>query len=113
MAQAGAVSRPFHLLVTDMTPRSASLSRALVALLLAAPALSFATGLATCDSGPKSGWQPKTKLEEQLAAKGWKVRRVKEDGGCYEVYAIDDKGQKVEVYFHPVTLESVPTKGKH
>jgi len=97
-----------------MTSRTAfSLPRALVALLLAAPALSFATGLATCDSGPKASWQPKAKLEEQLAGKGWKVRRVKEDGGCYEVYAIDAKGQKVEAYFHPVTLEAVPTQGKH
>jgi hypothetical protein len=103
-----------NLPVTDMPQRSTfSLPRALVTLLLAAPALSFATGLATCESGPHSGWQPKAKLEEQLTSKGWKVRRIKEDGGCYEVYGIDDKGQKVEVYFHPVTLESVPLKGKH
>lgn len=69
-----------------------------------------ATGLATCDSGPKSGWQPVAKLQEKLTADGWKVRRVKEDGGCYEVYAVDDKGKRVEAYFHPVTLAPVPTK---
>jgi hypothetical protein len=69
-----------------------------------------ATGLATCDSGPKSGWQPAEKLEKQLTDKGWKVRRIKEDGGCYEVYGLDDKGQRVEAYFHPVTLAPVPTK---
>jgi hypothetical protein len=69
-----------------------------------------ATGLATCDSGPKEGWQPQAKLEAMLKEKGWTVRRVKEDGGCYEVYGLDDKGQRVEAYFHPVTLESVPTK---
>ena len=44
---------------------------------------SHATGLATCDSGPKSGWQPVEKLEQQLKEKGYVVRRVKEDGGCY------------------------------
>lgn len=71
-----------------------------------------ATGLATCDSGPKSGWQPTSKLEQQLKDKGWKVRKIKEDGGCYEVYGLDDKGKRVEVYFYPVTLEAVPTK-KH
>ena len=70
----------------------------------------FATGLATCESGPQSGWQPKEKLEKLLADKGWQVRRIKEDGGCWEVYALDDKGQRVEAYFHPVTLASVPTK---
>jgi len=40
------------------------------------------------------------------------VRRVKEDGDCYEVYSIDDKGQRVEAYFHPVTLAPVPTKSR-
>jgi hypothetical protein len=69
-----------------------------------------ATGLATCDSGPKSGWQPAEKLEKQLTDQGWKVRRIKEDGGCYEVYGLDGKGQRVEAYFHPVTLAPVPTK---
>jgi len=68
-----------------------------------------ATGLATCDAGPKSGWQPQDKLEKMLSDKGWKIRRVKEDGGCYEVYAIDDKGERVEAYFHPKTLDLVPT----
>lgn len=68
----------------------------------------YATGLATCDSGPQSGWQPREKLEKILADKGWKVRRIKEDGGCYEVYALNDEGKRVEAYFHPVTLDPVP-----
>jgi hypothetical protein len=76
--------------------------------LLSMPA--SATGLATCDSGPKSAWQPTEKLQKQLTDQGWKVRRIKEDGGCYEVYGIDDKGQRAEAYFHPVTLAPVPTK---
>ncbi|MFO1284970.1 MAG: PepSY domain-containing protein [Burkholderiales bacterium] len=80
-----------------------------VAAILASP-IAAATGLATCDSGPKSTWQPVDKLEDLLKKKGWTIRRVKEDGGCYEVYALDDKGQRVEAYFHPVTLEPVPTK---
>ena len=69
-----------------------------------------ATGLATCDSGPKSGWQAVEKLEKELTDKGWKVRRIKEDGGCYEVYALNDNGERVEAYFHPVTFAPVPTK---
>lgn len=85
------------------------LSLVLAALLFAA-AQASATGLATCDSGPKSGWQPPKKLEKQLTDKGWQIRRIKEDGGCYEVYGLDDKGQRVEAYFHPVTLAPVPTR---
>jgi hypothetical protein len=66
-----------------------------------------ATGLATCDSGSPDKWQSKEKLTEVLKAKGWEVRNVKVDGGCYEVYAIDEKKKRVEAYFHPVTLERV------
>ncbi len=71
-----------------------------------------ATGLATCDSGAKSGWQPVEKLEQQLKEKGYVVRRIKEDGGCYEVYALNEKGERGEYYFHPVTLAPVPTKSR-
>lgn len=82
---------------------------ALLLLLPLVPA-SQATGLATCDSGSRSTWQSQGKLDKQLRARGWKVNRIKIDGGCYEVYAIDDQGRRVEAYFHPVTLEPVPTK---
>ena len=78
--------------------------------LLAGAAAAHATGLATCDSGLKEGWQETAKLEQQLKDKGWTVRKIKEDGGCYEVYGLDDKGKRVEAYFHPVTLAPVPTK---
>ena len=73
-------------------------------------AMSLADGLATCDSGPKETWQPQAKLEQQLKDQGWQVRRIKIDGGCYEVYALNEKGERVEAYFHPKTLEAVPTK---
>jgi hypothetical protein len=77
---------------------------------LGAAQFAAATGLATCESGPKSTWQAVEKLEKMLVEKGWVVRRVKEDGGCYEVYALNEKGERVEAYFHPVTLAPVPTK---
>jgi hypothetical protein len=69
----------------------------------------FATGLATCDSGPQKGWQSQDKLQKMLTDKGWQVRRIKVDGGCYEVYAINEQGGRVEAYFHPKTLDAVPT----
>ncbi len=72
-----------------------------------------ATGLATCDSGPRDGWQAEDKLAAALKVKGWQVRRIKEDGGCYEVYALDEKGQRVEAYFHPRTLGPVPNGSKN
>jgi hypothetical protein len=79
---------------------------------LQAASSALATGLATCDSGPQETWQPQSKLEKQLTDKGWQVKRIKIDGGCYEVYALDEKGERVEAYFHPQTLEPVPTTKK-
>ena len=81
---------------------------ALLGGMLGTPA--FATGLATCDSGPQESWQPQATLEKQLKDKGWQVRKIKVDGGCYEVYALNEKGERVEAYFHPKTLAPVPTK---
>jgi hypothetical protein len=78
-------------------------------VLCAAFGSSHATGLATCDSGPQETWQPQEKLEKMLSERGWKVRRIKEDGGCFEVYAFDEKGERVEAYFHPKTFALVPT----
>ena len=68
-----------------------------------------ATGLATCDSGNPTTWQPQEKLETMLKERGWQIRRIKIDGGCYEVYALNEKGERVEAYFHPLTLAPVPT----
>lgn len=68
-----------------------------------------ATGLATCDSGKPETWQPQGKLEAMLKERGWQIRRIKIDGGCYEVYALNEKGERVEAYFHPLTLAPVPT----
>lgn len=86
-----------------------SVTSSVTVALLCVAGYAQATGLATCDSGPRETWQPQEKLEKQLTEKGWKVRRIKEDGGCYEVYAFDEKGERVEAYFHPKTLALVPT----
>ena len=85
------------------------LAAALVAAAIAAAPIhvASATGLATCDSGSPDTWQSQEKLGAMLKAKGWDVRNIKVDGGCYEVYALDEKQERVEAYFHPVTLERV------
>jgi len=94
-----------------MKPRLLLVALALSGALLP-PVAARATGLATCDSGSREGWQAQEKLTALLKEKGWQVRRIKEDGGCYEVYALNDKGERVEAYFHPRTLAPVPTGAK-
>ncbi len=73
-----------------------------------------ATGKMKCEAGPQSGWKTKTELEANLVKKGWKVKKSKVDGGCYEVYGTTPEGDRVEAYFHPVSLEKllVSRRGK-
>ena len=86
------------------------ISLAALALALAAP--SYATGLATCASGAQEAWQSQDALTARLKQQGWQIRRIKIDGGCYEVYALDNTGKRVEAYFHPRTLAPVPVGSK-
>ena len=72
---------------------------------LSAPA--FATGKMSCEAGPQSGWKTRAELETSLVKQGWTVKKSKVDGGCYEVYGTTPEGDRVEAYFHPVSLEKL------
>ena len=78
-----------------------------LAAALASASTAYATGAMTCDSGDPAGWQPQPALEEKLVAEGWQVRRIKVDGNCYEAYGTTPEGDRVEAYFHPVSLETL------
>lgn len=56
---------------------------------------------------PKAEWQPQMALQAKLTSEGWKVRRVKVENGCYEVYGFDAKGARAEVFFNPKTFEKI------
>ena len=85
-----------------------SISRLCAALLaLTATGAALAHGDFKCDV-PKAEWRKKSELQAKLIADGWKkVRQVKVDNGCYEVYGLDDKNARAEVYFNPKTFERV------
>lgn len=72
-----------------------------------------ATGKMKCDVA-KEEMRPMAELEAKLVEEGWQVRKVKEDGGCYEAYATDPEGRRVEAYFDPKTFEKlyVSQRGK-
>lgn len=72
---------------------------------LVASQLSFATGMMTCDSGDQSTWKTQDVLRAAVIENGWEVRRIKVDGGCYELYGKNPDGKRVEAYFDPLTLE--------
>lgn len=85
-------------------------------LLSALVAATLAAGAAYAGdrcNAPMAEWQPREALQRKLAAEGWQVSRIKTDGGCHEVRAIDARGQRVEARFDPKTLEMVRFERKH
>lgn len=65
-----------------------------------------AAGLA--DDGcsvPMSDWQPREAVAKLAETRGWTVRRIKIDDGCYEIDGKDQAGRRIEVTVHPVTLD--------
>jgi hypothetical protein len=75
-----------------------------LAVLVASP--SFAAS-SVCSSAPASKFQPKTKLESMLKGAGMRVKLIKTEKGCYEVYAVDKAGKKVNVAYNAETLKKV------
>jgi len=73
------------------------------ALVFSGPA--FAAG--KCSEAPKTKWQPKSALESKLQSDGYEIRKIKVEGGCYEVYATDKQGKRANMAFNAETLEKL------
>lgn len=91
-----------------------SLIVAVLAALLTGPISAQATGLHSCGATDRADWLTKADLTRQLENEGWSVRRLKKDGGCWEVYGTTPDGQRVEGYFHPITgaAELISQRGR-
>ena len=74
-----------------------------IALLAATAGGALAGG--RCDV-PKKDWQPQEALQTKLEQEGWKIRQIKIQDGCYEVYAVNKAGKRMETFFNPQTFES-------
>ena len=81
-------------------------SFALTALLAAALPLS-ALASADCPAHPKSEWIKDVDARAKLEDLGYKIRKFKVEGQCYEIYGWNKDGKKVEIYFDTKTLEIV------
>ncbi len=77
----------------------------MLSVALLAPAMAHATGMHQCEHVEQEGWLTEAQLTERLSSEGWKVNRMKQDGGCWEVYGNMPDGKRVEAYFHPATGE--------
>ena len=85
-----------------------------VSLIGLTPISTIATGLHRCAPTDRADWLSESELSSQLETQGWQVRRMKVDGGCWEVYGTTPEGQRVEAYFHPVTgvVELIAQRGR-
>jgi hypothetical protein len=82
----------------------------LMALSLAGTAPAFADDdAADCGDAPRSQWMSEDAAKAKLKDLGYDVRRIKPEKSCYEAYAFDKAGAKVEVFLHPISGEVVGT----
>lgn len=71
-------------------------------------ALSAAPVMADTDCAvPMVDWQPRESIVRLAAEKGWDLRRIRIDDGCYEVIGRDGTGRLIEVKLDPATLAVV------
>lgn len=72
--------------------------------------VAFPAGVAQAEEGcfvPMARWQPREAVARLAAERGWSVRRIKIDDGCYEIYGRDAEGRRIEVMVHPETLQVI------
>jgi hypothetical protein len=79
-------------------------------------ALVMAGGMANakkdCTDQPKSKWLKVEDFKKSLESEGYKIRKFKQPGSCYEIYGTNKEGQNVEIYFNPVDGSVVKEKMK-
>ena len=53
---------------------------------------------------------PEAEAKAKIEAQGYKIRKFKVDGNCYEIYGQNKDGKKAEVYFDAKTLAVVKSE---
>jgi len=62
-------------------------------------------------NAPKEKWMPEASFKKGLESQGYQIKTFKvSKGQCYEIYGFDKAGNKVEIYFDPVTAAVLETK---
>ena len=82
----------------------------ILALSLAVSFSGSAFAKADCTAHPKSEWMKESDAKAQRESQGYKIRKFKVDGNCYEIYGHDKNGKKVEIYYDTKTLAVVKSE---
>ncbi len=65
---------------------------------------------ADCTAHPKNERMKESDAKAKLEAEGYKIRKFKVDGNCYEIYSHNKEGKKVEIYYDTKTLAVVKSE---
>lgn len=63
-----------------------------------------------CTDLPKDKWMKEADFKKRMEGEGYKIRKFKQPGSCYEIYGTNKNGKNVEVYFNPVDGSVVKEK---
>jgi len=56
----------------------------------------------SCTDEPKSKWMSEEVFKKKVEEQGYKIRKFKQPGTCFEIYGTNKDGKNVEIYFNPV-----------
>ena len=60
---------------------------------------------------PKESWMKEADFKALVEKQGYAIKTFKvSKGECYEIYGQDKQGQKVEIYFDPVSGKALEQK---
>ncbi len=80
------------------------------AILLAMAFVSQAEAKKSCTDQPKEKWMSEADFKKMVEGQGYKIRKFKQPGSCYEIYGQDKDGKEVEIYFDPTDGKIVKSK---
>lgn len=64
----------------------------------------------SCTDQPKDKWMSEADFKKKVEGEGFKIKKFKQPGTCYEIYGTNAEGKKVEIYYNPV--DGTPVKSK-
>ncbi len=64
----------------------------------------------SCTDKPKTEWMSEADFKKKVETEGYKIRKFKQPGTCYEIYGQNKEGKEVEIYFNPVDGSIVKEK---
>lgn len=65
-----------------------------------------------CDV-PIRNWKDRSAVLALAEEQGWRLKHIKIDDGCYEVYGTDQTGRRFEAKIDPATLEIITVRNRH